>query len=241
MKLLSRQEISIAKQRDTSREVQEGLKLTRRVDSLRELRLSEEKKLEDWRRETLESIQGEISILSEKKDTLERQITSLEQKIAELSPQMATERHSLIELKKELAKWQKELEVKASNLLSEELNIAEVIEQSKKTELESAHHEVKALKLEESAEKKHFNAQKTLEQAQKIHQEALKERKDIELALSLRENNVTLRERRVQTMELAIMKAQKENENEQKRLVDVSTMLQRDLLRLKKLRTDVSR
>jgi len=234
MKLLQKSDIAVAKARDASREVSEGLKLTRRVDALRELRLSEEKKLEDWRRETLETIQAEITSLNSKKEALQSQISTLESKIAELSPKMATERHALIELDKELTKWQKDLENRASLMLEKEQLAAKALKKAESSVKKSVQYEVKTAELESLAEKKYLNAEVTRQKAQKIHDEAVQERNDIERSLSLRENAIILREKLAKEMELNNMKALQANETEQKRLEDVAAMLQRDSVRIKK-------
>ena len=76
LKLLSKSEIDTAKNLDRSREVAEGLKLSRRVDGLRELASKEEQMLEKHRTETLASISKEISDLNADKEVLLAELIS---------------------------------------------------------------------------------------------------------------------------------------------------------------------
>ena len=221
MKLLQKSDIAAAKARDASR------------DALRELRLSEEKGLEDWRRATLETIQGEIDVLSAKKEHIQSDLSTLESKIAELSPQMATERYALIELKKELTQWQKDLEHRASLLIEKEQSTDKLLKKSESSLKKALRHEEQTLKLEVLAEEKYHLAETTRQEAQKVHDAAVQERNDIERSLSLRENAIILREKRAEEMESNNLKVLRANESEQKRLEDVARMLQRDAVRLK--------
>ena len=56
IKLLSKSEIDKAKNADKAKEIAEGLKISRKVDSLRELMADEEKALEKFRSESLFAI-----------------------------------------------------------------------------------------------------------------------------------------------------------------------------------------
>lgn len=69
MKLLKKSEIAKAQAEDKRREIEEGLRISRKVDALRELWASEEQAFEKWRTKILE----EIKELSEKRDALKKE------------------------------------------------------------------------------------------------------------------------------------------------------------------------
>ncbi len=80
MKLLSKSEISKAAAVDRQREIEEGLKLAKRVDSLREVAAEEDASLEKFRTETLARISKEISEETTKRDVLVVEVVDLEER-----------------------------------------------------------------------------------------------------------------------------------------------------------------
>lgn len=77
MKLLSKSDVQKAKSLDRQREIDEGLKLARRVDALREIAAAEESSLAKFRIETIAKIHDEISILAAKRDELQIEADSI--------------------------------------------------------------------------------------------------------------------------------------------------------------------
>lgn len=80
MKLLSKSEVNKAKSIDRQREVDEGLKLAKRVDALREVAAQEDASLQKFRRETLARISTEILFETTKRDTLKQEVSDLEER-----------------------------------------------------------------------------------------------------------------------------------------------------------------
>ena len=78
MRLLPKSELDKKKASQRQREIEEGLKLTRRVDSLREVAAEEDTKLEKYRAKTVAAIQAEIGPLDIKLGTLKKEIKELE-------------------------------------------------------------------------------------------------------------------------------------------------------------------
>lgn len=85
MRLLPRREIDKAKASDRQREVDEGVKLAEKVDTLREIRSKEEVGLEKWRVETLKGIQEQISSLSKERNALEDKVKAKRDELFSLS------------------------------------------------------------------------------------------------------------------------------------------------------------
>lgn len=70
MKLLAKSDIQKAKSIERQQLVNEGLKLAKRVDDLREVVAEEEQTLENFRRETLKEIHRQIRIEQAKLDKI---------------------------------------------------------------------------------------------------------------------------------------------------------------------------
>lgn len=80
MKLLEKKQIDAIKARESQRSVEEGLKIARKVDSLRETRAEEEASLEKYRRETLAEIHKQITYNVTTRDALYNEVVRLEKR-----------------------------------------------------------------------------------------------------------------------------------------------------------------
>jgi len=125
MKLLPKSDIAKAKSVDKQREIDEGMKLAKRVDSLREVAAAEEASLKKFRSETLQAINAEITANTTKRDELTQEVHSLEERKAEalkpLTKELETIKDSLelIEVKSDLLdKWKEAIERKERELAS---------------------------------------------------------------------------------------------------------------------------
>ncbi len=101
MKLLAKSEVTKAKSLDRQREVDEGMKLAKRVDTLREVALQEERSLTRYRTETVGKIQKEVTELGDKRDALLEEVRFLAARREELSAPL-NEEWDVIYLQKEL-------------------------------------------------------------------------------------------------------------------------------------------
>ena len=70
MKLLKKSEINTLKAQERKAEIDQGLKLSRRVDVLRETAAQEEASLEAFRRSSIKAINEEIKQLTYVRDSL---------------------------------------------------------------------------------------------------------------------------------------------------------------------------
>lgn len=116
IRLLSKQEVDKAKAIDRKREVDEGLKLARKVDDLREIVVQEEASLEKFRRATvanihtatteaqkiLDQIKAEVAVLRREHKDLERVLAEDWSEVGEAQPALAKLRKSLEEKEKVL-------------------------------------------------------------------------------------------------------------------------------------------
>lgn len=109
MKLLNKDDIAHKKAQERQREVEEGLKLAKKVDSLREVRAAEEVALHTFRDETLKTIKASIVELEARAAILRAEVVKLEKRKAEalepltnLENQLAIKEKLLIALEAEL-------------------------------------------------------------------------------------------------------------------------------------------
>ncbi len=78
MKLLAKKEITVLKAKETRMAQDEGLKLAKRVDSLREIQAEEEKSLKQFREKTISVINAEIVEQTTIRDLLKGEVAKLQ-------------------------------------------------------------------------------------------------------------------------------------------------------------------
>lgn len=233
MRLLSKDELSKAKTSDRAREVAEGLKLSRRVDNLRELADKEEAALEKFRTESLDVISREIATADTRKEELLQEIKTLEAKFEGMLPEIGVKRKDLNALQKRLEKEAKELDEKSHQVKLGEIDIAiasKRLSDSLKIQLS---HEEESQNLHRQALQDRTEAQQALEQARAIESNVL-------FTKGEQENGFALREYGISRRELALEERERENESiarelvaERVRLADQRATLERSLERLK--------
>jgi hypothetical protein len=77
MRLLSKQQVAAAKNSEKNREIQEGLKISRRVDALRELMANDEASLIKFRDESLSAVMQQIAEATTEKESIQGEVQQL--------------------------------------------------------------------------------------------------------------------------------------------------------------------
>jgi septal ring factor EnvC (AmiA/AmiB activator) len=156
MHLLKKQEVDVAKARDRQREVNEGAKLAKRVDRLRELVAIEDAALKKFRAETLKTIHDEIEKATADRNSLIGEVQRLKKERRELQKPLDEEWDKVRELEKALTTRQKTLE-------------------NKEVELDELHKKAREIKkLADGALKRVASAER---RAHELHAEAEQDRK----------------------------------------------------------------
>ncbi len=195
MRLLSKQEINARKATEKKQQIDEGVKLARKVDALRELRTQEDAVLQKFRAETVATINDEIKTLSERRISLSDEVVLLEWRRADALKPLEKETAELEvrraglqllddEVKnatKELHTYDKKLDVRAKRIETDREDVDQQLRDTEAARKDAADH------LSES--------EKALEKAKSIETQAV-ERYDLLVAeLSQRETALLGRER----------------------------------------------
>lgn len=80
MKLLSKNEIIVHKAKERQLEIEQGLKLSSKVDELRKTLSEEESSMERFKNESIKSLHAEIGSLMSKKDAISNEVMALEER-----------------------------------------------------------------------------------------------------------------------------------------------------------------
>lgn len=156
MKLLPKKvDIDKAKVQERKMEVDAGLDLAKKVDSLRQAKDTEEKNLKEWREKSIKSIQYEIDQYLEERDNLKKQNDEARTLRNELLKPLNSEWEEVNKVKEELSKERNEIESEKETLKISKKNIelqqnkaVQIVAKSKlnEQETEKLKNEIVALK-----------------------------------------------------------------------------------------------
>lgn len=205
-------------------QVKEGLALARKVDALRETKVTEEQSLEAFRTGMIAKIQQEIDAKIREKDFYEEKLPKLRDEYQKLlTPPDLTAKWE------EIAGHRNELQVKYNEiaLQVQELNLGIAANISRERENKEESQRLVTLreeigKLSTRADTKFTNASDILERAQKQAEKVITEAQHMEARLKVREEDATNREiylskeeKRIQTWEVDLAAREKKLKSRQ--------------------------
>lgn len=234
IRLLTKQEIVKLKAVDRQKEIDEGLKLARRVDTLRETQAKEEAELEKFRRETLASIGKEIDerslivqkMIVEVKDLQEKRIKALKP-IDDLWKTVKDKEKENLDRENEIAEEQKKIQAVKIQIdkLEKEKNF-ELLRVTNQKEL--------AEKEARDALNARVEAKIALESAETIKSDTIKDCANKQAEIEESYKQLAKREEEVKIKEKKLSDDTKWIAEEKIRLADQRQTLERAFNRLKK-------
>lgn len=234
IRLLTQSEINTKKNTERQREIDEGKKLTRAVDSLREIKLEEDAALKKFREETIKGIHIEIVAETDKRETLKAEVTDLEKRKAIALKPIEDEIGELNELKHSLQQ-------KESVLDTREADIAAMEKETRQKSLEIRDEMQRVQEMKKNVQTQLEVAEGEREKARKASKQAVEANIEAQGKLALvngdikeKERVIGLREKTVSEKEKEVAKQQKENSIERKQLADMRKTLERELNKIKK-------
>lgn len=124
MKLLLKSQIIKLKSSEKQKEIEEGLKLAKRVDSLREIQAREDKVLKDFRTNTLSEISKETLKESKKLDSLKSEVKDLEERREKALKPLDEELIKLSDRKKEIEEFERIINNRGREVANEKLDLS---------------------------------------------------------------------------------------------------------------------
>jgi DNA repair exonuclease SbcCD ATPase subunit len=238
MRLLPKDEILKKKNQNLSLEAQEGLKLTRRVDSLRELVSKSEQDAEKYLYSSLGAIQPQIDEAIKKRDSLNKEISVLQKKLDGMLPEIQTTRQGLAKKEKELESREQILNERDEQVNLKELDIAESTQSLMESINRAKNAEYQRERALEQASRQQREATNSLLSARNIEGALLKEKERMESVFSSRESDLSRKETIFQSTMDEFNKEKRSFDAEKVKFADRKAMLERNLTRLNKLRHD---
>jgi hypothetical protein len=236
IRLLEKSEVAKSNAVQRQQEIDEGMKVARRVDSLRELVAHEEATLNDFRERRMAEISGDIKKEEEKLEKLGSEVKILRNELASETNLTREERKGLEKLKASLENRAREIEDRANEVNLLEIDIAIVRKEANQFLQFSRSAEQESKLLLSDASQKDFQAENALSRARKIEAKALSDANEQNKAFELRESSLDAREKELSGKELENSRIRKELDIEKVQLADQRATLEQALERIKRNR-----
>lgn len=234
VRLLSKSDLAKAKTDAQRASVDEGVKIARRVDRLREVAAEEEASLERFRKERLKQIHEETSEAIKERDGLRSEVAELKKRREDLLRPIDKERRDAEDAiealkEKEVVLARREAIVEESERRTEEASRqADAI-------LEGAHRKDAASDERlQNAERANREAETVIDNARKMESEVLRIKSELELEFVRRDMELAARERDCEMREQSVRDSEGTLKKEWKLLKDRKAMFSRTITRNKK-------
>lgn len=234
MRLLSKSDIVRAKSVARKLDIDEGAKLARRIDNLREVAASEEESLTRFRRETIANIHAETSQATQRLNSLKSEVATLEERRKELLRPLTKEWNELRKERKEVTRREDDAQARLIQVQDKEKQIKKAVQQVSNTLARARTTEERMVDKLMEADRYNKDSKTALSNAKKEEEKALKLQEQMTKELARRDMAMAEIERRLDYKEEKL----KERENKLVlgwiKLNDRRATLERQIKRLKK-------
>lgn len=227
MKLLSKSEVAKAQADAKKREIDEGLKLARKVDNLREIKAQEEASLEKFRKDTVSKINEEITALTSQRDTLTSEVAQLKKERKKLMEPLDGEWEKIHEAKLDLSNRENLITSKEETISKQESITRSNLKESKDTLERSILKDERAADLLKSADDANKEATKALKNAKDVEAKALSSKEEVEKELAERDMAMAAKERGLEMRDANLKTKEADLEKEWALLEDRKAMVER--------------
>lgn len=233
MKLLPKSEIHQKKALEQKQTIDEGVKITRRIDSLREIMASEEQTLEKFRSETLQQIHKETTEACNTRDALLGEVRELEAAKREALKPLTEEQKLIDEAREDIARKAAQNVTQAATIEATELAIREKEKETDSVLLMVKMKEDRVTQELREADTKHQTAQQLLTEASEIHQNSVILKETTETSITERQTLLDQREQTLRLNEEALDKERQAVARDRVLVNDRMQALEREFNRLK--------
>jgi hypothetical protein len=219
IKLMPKSDVARAKAVAKRQEADEGLKLAKRIDALRETAALEEVSLDEFRKKTLEAIHADTEKERKVLESLKSEVRELESRRKDLQEPLDAEWDSLNQAKETFIEREKELE-KRLDIATQDRREAAKYKRDARTALEAiATRETAICVSLKSASDLEKAAKEDRKAAEKVRDDATYLKELVEAELKQRDADCASRERSI-TMREAILKSREEELDKEWRLLN---------------------
>lgn len=225
IRLLNKNEVAKAQSEDRAREINEGLKISRRVDSLRDLMAAEEQSLEKFRSESLSGITAQISTLVTQKEAISREVDDLRKEKVVGMRGVEEEKRKVLLLKEDIETREESLKQKSFEIQKLQSDVQALIIGSE-DELKRARTRAQdAEALHEEAFHAKEEAARALTLARETSEKIFVSRNESEQKILVRWQEVEIKEKELSEREADVLLAREKAQSETARLASIEETL----------------
>lgn len=234
MKLLPKHELDQQKATEQRRIVEEGIKIAKKVDSLREVRIEEEVALEKWRYQTIETIGKQIADAIERRDRATQEAAEAEQRRETALKPLDDERTAIVAERAVVERQGKEVSGREELVKDREFAAEALLERANFTNRDSELRDSVSRAWYQEAYERSEASKRVLAETSDLRAGAERYRRDVELELTHRVKTVVNRESRATVIETEQNARETALNTRETLLKDREEMVERDFKRTKK-------
>lgn len=233
MKLLPKSDILAAKASEQRQRIDEGARIARKVDAVRETLLTEERKLEEFRRKKVAEVDAQLSKLRGQRDALAGEVANLARQRKEMLKPLDREWAEVTRAKEKAKHDTENAQAALGEARREAKEAKDAIREAGDALSRALLKEEKWREKLESACVADDAAQERLRSATEVHEDAEELRRNMEIELAHRDADSAARERGITMREDNLAAAEKELENGWRLLRDREATFERRITRAK--------
>lgn len=216
MRLLAKQQIEKDKSLEKRREIDEGIKLAKKVDKLREISAQEESNLKRFRDESIKVVKSEIDVLIVRKETLKSDVKELEELriLAQAPIDLKAEWGKVKTDKVEIEGWKRDLLSRESIVIVREATVESKTNDFFRRDEELREKETLTNRYLTETKKAYDESDKTRAKADEYAKKTDKELDKRDRIIAAKEEELKYRENELELEKEKIAKDRKENTDE---------------------------
>lgn len=216
MRLLTKQQVEKDKSLEKRREIDEGVKLARKVDKLREVSSREESNLKHFRDESIRAVKIEIDSLIVEKEALKEEVVELEEKriIAQAPIDLKKEWGQVKADKVEVEAWKRDLLSRESGVIVREATVESKTQDFIRRDEDVREKETLTNRLLTETKKAYDEAEETRNRADAYAKQTDKELDARDRVLAGKEEEMKYREHELELEKEKVAKDRKANTDE---------------------------
>lgn len=234
MRLLSKNEVDVAKSSDKKREIDDAVRIASKIDSLRKTSAEEESRLSKFRAESLKKTQEEIDSLIKEKTNLEKDVESLKEERAKLLVPLDAEWEKVNARKSEIERIEQELGHRRIDVESKERDIKRLQSELSLEEGRIHDRREEVNKMSDQAQLEKSEAEVILREAQARNELSIIQCEARLNEVTRRENDLSYRIIDLENREDFVKKREIEQNQRDRQINDKYQTLQRTINRVKK-------
>lgn len=238
MRLLTKQQVEKDKSLEKKREIDEGVKLARKVDKLREVSSQEEANLKRFRDESIKVVKIEIDGLLVKKEALKGEVVELEEKrILAQAPIDLKKEWSQVKIDKiEIEAWKRDLLSRESGVIAREATVESKTQDFIRRDEDIREKETLTNRFLTETKKAYDEAEETRNRADEYAKKTDKELDARDRVLAGKEEELKYREHELELEKEKVVKDRKANTDERLHIESQQKTLRTAWLEIKRLK-----